>query len=300
MASEPLVSVIIPCYNHASYLNQAIQSVIGQSYSHLEIIVVDDGSTEDIKLITDQYSQVIYIRQNNQGLCSARNTGIHKSSGEYLVFLDADDWLCPEAIEINLNYLKNKPNLAFVSGSLDYYDEKTNQFFSVIKEITTNHYQRLLFNNYIDVPASVLYQRWIFNELLFDKNNNEAGDYDLYLKITRKHEVVHHQNKIAVYRQHASNMSGNYLKMLRKCLEALKGQKFNLKTADEINSFKRGYSNWKIHYGKIMVKYSVKNLSWNSWFQLVLFTSRYPIISCYHLRNEWKRLILYNLYIKWK
>src|SRR5688500_685940 len=116
MATSSLVSVIIPCYNHGHYLPKAIESVLEQSYTPVEIIVVDDGSTDDTAVIAQSYPQVTYMYQSNSGLSASRNTGIRHSQGDYLVFLDADDWLYPEALAINLQYLKQNEQLAFVSG----------------------------------------------------------------------------------------------------------------------------------------------------------------------------------------
>ena len=87
------VSVIIPTYNYARYINQAIKSVLSQSFHDLEIIIVDDGSTDGTKDVVSTFkdSRITYIYQNNRGISSARNIGIGFSSGEYIGFLDADD-----------------------------------------------------------------------------------------------------------------------------------------------------------------------------------------------------------------
>src|SRR5215210_2105808 len=98
-AGTPLVSVIIPCYNQAHFLGEAIESVLGQSYPNFEIVVVDDGSPDDTAEVAARYPEVRYICQDNQGLSAARNTGLGQSEGEYVVFLDADDRLLPEALE---------------------------------------------------------------------------------------------------------------------------------------------------------------------------------------------------------
>lgn len=92
-AVSSLVSVVITCYNHGQYLARAIESVLSQNHKETEIIVVDDGSTDDTKSVAQNYPNVKYVYQSNQGLSVARNTGIDYSSGAYLVFLDADDWL---------------------------------------------------------------------------------------------------------------------------------------------------------------------------------------------------------------
>src|SRR6266513_5232454 len=102
MPASGLVSVIIPCYNQAHFLHEAIESVLAQTYSNREIIVVDDGSTDNTATVARCHSPPRYIYQENAGPSAARNTGFEQSRGEYLVFLDADDRLLPEALEIGV------------------------------------------------------------------------------------------------------------------------------------------------------------------------------------------------------
>ncbi|WP_309744496.1 glycosyltransferase family A protein, partial [Chamaesiphon sp. OTE_20_metabat_361] len=110
------VSVIIPSYNSGEFLPAAIESAIDQSYPASEIIAIDDGSTDDTRLVCARYPTVRYIYQSNQGLPGARNKGIEVATGEYLIFLDSDDYLCPEAIEIGVSCLQAHPEAGFVFG----------------------------------------------------------------------------------------------------------------------------------------------------------------------------------------
>src|SRR5918997_500688 len=109
---EGLVSVVIPCYNQAHFLGEAIESVLSQTYPHFEVVVVDDGSTDNTQEVAARYPGVRYIRQENQGLAGARNAGIRRSNGSFLVFLDADDRLLPRALEAGLKALKEHPECA--------------------------------------------------------------------------------------------------------------------------------------------------------------------------------------------
>src|SRR6266480_1367400 len=113
---RPLVSVVIPCYNQAHFLGEAIESVMAQTYPHFEVVVVDDGSTDNIAAVVARYPGVRCFQQGNQGLSAARNTGLRHSIGECLVFLDADDRLMPRAIEVGLASLRDHPECAFVYG----------------------------------------------------------------------------------------------------------------------------------------------------------------------------------------
>ncbi len=95
-----MISVIIPCYNQAHFLYEAIESVLAQTHHDFEIIVVDDGSTDSTAEVAAGHPDVRYVRQPNRGVATARNTGLRESEGEYLVFLDADDHLLPAALEM--------------------------------------------------------------------------------------------------------------------------------------------------------------------------------------------------------
>ena len=246
----PVVSVIIPCYNHAQYLAEAIESVLQQAYPATEIIVVDDGSKDNTREATAQFPEAVYIYQENAGLSAARNTGIRHSKGEYLIFLDADDWLLPKAIATNLSVLQQHPEAAFVSGAHDKVFVDTNTVKEDRCEISQNHYNHLMQGNYIGMHATVMYRRWVFNEFQYDISLRSCEDYDLYLKIARKYPVVHHTEKIAAYRLHSSNMSGNIPFMLKTVLSVLDRQRPLLKTATEEQAFRNGHSVWKEYYGK--------------------------------------------------
>jgi hypothetical protein len=115
-ARAALVSVVIPCYNQAHFMPDPIESVLAQTHPHHEIVVVDDGSTDNTQEVVGRYPGVRCIRQRNCGLAAARNTGIRRSNGDYLVFLDADDRLLPDALQVGLDDMRAHPECAFVSG----------------------------------------------------------------------------------------------------------------------------------------------------------------------------------------
>jgi glycosyltransferase involved in cell wall biosynthesis/SAM-dependent methyltransferase len=248
MNNTPLISVIIPCYNHGRHLQQAIDSVMQQSYAHTEIIVVDDGSTDNTKEVAMSNPHVRYSYQHNQGLSAARNTGMRHSTGEYLVFLDADDYLYQEALTTNLEYLRRHEQLAFVSGSHDKVYVATGVIQPVVKTIPSDHYLHLLRGNYIGMHATVMYSRWVFNEFMFDTSLKACEDYDLYLRIARKHPIWHHENKIAAYCLHDTNMSNNMPLMLNSALSVLKRQQQQLLNKAEATAYAEGLRSWKNYY----------------------------------------------------
>ena len=257
---NPIVSVIIPSYNHGNYLPKAIDSVINQSYPHFEIIVVDDGSTDKTKDVCLRYPSVKYVYQPNAGLSSARNKGVEVSSGQYLVFLDADDWLLKNALECNLNIIIPNAKVAFVSGGHKLYYEPEDKTWMVQKEVNENHYCSLLEGNFIGMHATVMYRNWVFKTFQFDTSLRYCEDYDLYLKITREHSVVHHTGLIAVYRIHDNNMSSNYSEMMRHALLILATHSKMIKTSEEKKSLLKGVEFWKSYYSKKIFEHLLNQL----------------------------------------
>jgi glycosyltransferase involved in cell wall biosynthesis len=218
-----LVSVVIPCYNHAQFLAQAIESALGQSYSNFEITVVDDGSTDATAEVVRRYSSVQYVYQENAGLSSARNTGLRRSRGGFLVFLDADDRLLPHALETGVSCMHEHPECAFVSGHCRVIDSEG----AILPSPRQHHVERehdlklLRGSTYIWCPATVLYQRHIFDFVHgFDPALNPVANYDLHLRITRDFPVYSHNHVIAEYRQYRSNMSRDVSAMERAALAA--------------------------------------------------------------------------------
>ncbi|QEC51210.1 glycosyltransferase involved in cell wall biosynthesis [Anseongella ginsenosidimutans] len=240
------VSVIIPCFNQGHYLAEAIDSVLGQDHRNLEVIVVDDGSSDLTRDVAGRYPTVKYAHQANQGLSAARNTGIDLSSGKYLVFLDADDWLLPGGIPANLAFLAQNKEAGFVSGS----HRKVNASGQVIEKETAlpgaNPYLELLQGNYIGMHGAVMYPRWVFGRFRYDTSLKACEDYDLYLKIAREYPIVHHAACIAAYRIHNTNMSGSIPFMLGAVLNVLDRQQVN--TEEEKKCLENGRSNWINYY----------------------------------------------------
>ncbi len=247
--SAPLVSVVIPSYNHAQYLAEAVASVRRQTHKEIEIIVVDDGSTDNTRELCKNIDGIRYLFQDNQGLSSARNAGFAASTGEYVVFLDADDYLYPEGIATNLAYLLANKELAFVSGGHDKVDA-TGRVIpeepGVVSE--RDHYVHLLQGNYIGMHATVMYSRWVLLLFGFDTSLKACEDYDMYFRITRHYPVMHHTKKVAAYRIHGANMSANIPFMLETVLAVHGAQEVLLATPVEKEAFQKGRLIWKAYY----------------------------------------------------
>lgn len=257
-----LVSVIIPCYKQAHYLGEAIDSVLDQTYSNFEIIVIDDGSPDNTAEVAAKYPTVRYVRQENQGLSGARNTGIRESRGQYLVFLDADDRLTPNALQFGINCLHAHPECAFVSGHHRYIKGDGSLLNEYPPEwIDSDYYKALLKRNYIGMHATVMYQRFIFDEVgLFDTSLKSCEDYDLYLRIASRFPVYRYDEIVAEYRWHDGNMTKNSKRMLRSALTALNSQwEYIQEKPEYIQAYKSGIQFWRNYFGKNLLARIIKS-----------------------------------------
>jgi glycosyltransferase involved in cell wall biosynthesis len=257
---SPLVSVIIPCYNHGHFLPRAIESVANQTYSNHETIVVDDGSVDNTREVVSCYQNVLYVHQANSGLSAARNTGIINSKGDYFIFLDADDWLLPEAIQTNLSHFLSDNTLGLVAGSyINHYEQTGEEKHERNVEGATT-YVDFLQRNYVRMHAAVMFPRRVFEKLRYDTTLRACEDWDVYLKIAREYKVFNHVSPIAVYRRYGTSMSGNGLNMLESGLNVLDRQRSFIRTNEELRQLYRGKLRIKELYTKKIFQSVVASL----------------------------------------
>lgn len=282
LPSKPLVSVVIPCYNQGRFLRDAIESVQKQTYGNIDIIVVDDGSADNTREVASSFPGVRYFYQPNAGLSAARNKGIKHSRGFFLVFLDADDVLYPDAVKVNLNYLLENPGWAFVSGGHDKVDKwlyPLDDTESTAK-VPEDHYRELLRCNYIGMHAAVMYRARVFEELRFDTTLTACEDYDLYFKIARETTVGSHTHKVAAYRQHEENMSAGYMHMLKQVLRVHQRQLPSLRNGEERQAWREGVHIWKQYYASLLYKKLFnaieKDKSWPPPGEMILLAQEMP------------------------
>ena len=195
----PKVSVIIPTYNYGKYIEKAIDSVFAQTYKDFEIIVVDDGSTDNTReIIENKYKdKVKYFYQENKGAPSARNKGIEESKGEYLVFLDADDWLKPMALLSRLEYLKEHSDCGWVHGPFCYHDEygkdiskKFNNYpFLYLNKRKGNILKYILLGELISTCSVMISRILVLNVGGFDITLPCLQDYELSLRLAAQSPV---------------------------------------------------------------------------------------------------------------
>ena len=221
-----LVSVIIPCYNQSQFLSDAIESVLRQTYSPCEMIVVNDGSADDTSEVAARYPGVRCVTQENQGLSAARNTGLGSINGSFLVFLDSDDRLLPNGIESGITCLNAHPECAFVYGHLTLIAANGSPLPTPKQVcVDSNHCLELLRRDYIWTPGVVMYRRAIFESIVgFDTLIDACADCDLNIRLARDWPVYCHGEVVLEYRKHAASMSKNPGLMLKTSLAAHRAQ----------------------------------------------------------------------------
>ena len=188
------VSVVIPCYNQARFLRRAIESALAQTLTGVEVIVVDDGSTDDTATVAGSFDRVTYHRQNNRGVAAARNAGLTRARGDFVIFLDADDELLPDAAEIGVGALLAAPAAAFTGGVAIPVDADGTELPStspVLYVDDARRYDELLTTNFMWTPGCVMFRRAIVCAAGgFDESLSASADYALYLSLAR-HWPVH-------------------------------------------------------------------------------------------------------------
>ncbi len=249
---KAVISIVIPCYNQSHFLAEAITSALRQTYEHCEIIVVDDGSKDNTRQVAEQFP-VQYIYQNNQGLPSARNTGVAHSTGEYLVFLDSDDRLLPHALAVGYELLQSCEDCSMVVGNHSFISEKGHWLRNCDKDITQqDHYLQLLQSNFVENPGCAMYRRNVFEEIGgFNPSLKASEDYEFYLRVARKFKLICHDRVVAEYRLHGSSMSRNPELMLTATLSVLRSEAEFIGGDPKRNkAFQKGMATWKRKYGR--------------------------------------------------
>lgn len=215
--TQPLVSIVIPTYNRAHLIQDAIESCLSQTYLNTEIIVVDDGSTDDTRqLLQAQYDERIHlIQQRNQGPAIARNTGVEAAQGEYIQFCDTDDLLHPTKIERCLPYIVNQPDIGLVYTRFRFVDRdgKTPLSLPPSSLLPDNSFCDLISSNGAPIQTSTtLFRKSAFltvSGFRADEDQRCAEDWDLLLRLATQYRMVGVDEILVDYRKHPEGITAS-------------------------------------------------------------------------------------------
>jgi glycosyltransferase involved in cell wall biosynthesis len=214
-SESPLVSVVIPAYNAQSFIQETLLSVKNQTYTHLEIIVINDGSTDETEKIAQNIAKsdarITIISIKNSGVSAARNTGISKALGHYIVLLDADDLLAPASIAERLKKITTS-NFGLVHCDMMIIDEKGSPTGPVKSGIEGNVLDDLLAwkKTVIPTPSSVMFRKDIVNIIGgFDSRLSNNADQEFFYRVASRFSVGRVSEPLGMYRIHLNQMHKN-------------------------------------------------------------------------------------------
>ena len=220
------ISVIIPTYNRYELLKRALTSVYAQSYQPEEVIVVDDGSSDATCNIKNDFPNIVYIRQENKGVSSARNTGIKKASCQWMAFLDSDDEFHADKLQKQVDIHTENPNILMsYTDEIWVYDGVQRKIPKKFQKTGKDVFLENL--SYCNIaPSSVMLHKKVLKQVgLFDEKMEICEDYDMWLRIATEFDILLIPKKlIKKYAGHADQLSFKYWGMDRfrvKTLEKL-------------------------------------------------------------------------------
>jgi len=210
---HPMVTVIIPVFNGEKYIAEAIQSVLDQTMADFELIIINDGSTDNTASIIASFgdNRIIYIEQENSGVSAARNMGLEQAKGEFVSFLDADDAFPEESLDVRVKYLMENKDIQIVGGGIRIM----NTALEILEDAKTPNYRGLFLPKLLRLDGQVfagicyLFRRAIIISERFDEGMTHCEDYLFLISIAAKHEVQYGSvcDFIYNYRVHCESAS---------------------------------------------------------------------------------------------
>jgi len=214
---KPLVSVIVPCYNHEKYIEQCILSIVNQTYTNIQLIVIDDGSKDKsfdvISGLKNKYNFVAE-KQQNIGLSKTINKALKQYvEGKYVIIIASDDYMLSDRIEKQVKYFEENQHLGFVFGKAHAVNDE-GDILGVFPnvEIQECTFSSLMLINYVPAPCAII-KREVYDVVGIYDEENYIEDWDMWLRIADKYSFNFINEYVACYRTHGTNISRNYIKM---------------------------------------------------------------------------------------
>ena len=240
--TNPKVSVIIPTYNRADLIKETIQSVFDQTFQSFEIIIVDDGSTDNTRQVVKNINspKIKYIYQDNSGRpAHARNRALKETRGEYIAFLDSDDLWLPHKLELQVKFLDKHQDVGLVYSQAKIFG-KTKGIFAIPPVArfarTGWMFDELLKINFIPTLTTLVRKKCLDRIGYFDEDPGLTSieDYELWLRLSKEYQIGFIDQLLAEYRVHSTNLSGDFLKRLKYRLYMLQKIDGKIGTPDSL------------------------------------------------------------------
>lgn len=215
LINSPLVSIIIPCFNSEDFISECINSILDQDYTNIEIIVIDDGSTDHTVNQLKKYENIHVVQQRNQGACVARNKGLSLSKGKYVKFLDSDDLLEPFTIGKQVQLAESLDNNTIVYG--DYYLLEGNKKKYTNTSLPDGGQTELLILHDI-LTSTPLHRKWMLDKINgFDERFKNGQEWNLHIRLSSEGYFFYHQPiSLFCYRIHQSPSRITTMKKAKK------------------------------------------------------------------------------------
>ena len=215
--SQPLISIIIPVYNGERYIQSCIESLLAQRYSNKEIIVVDDGSTDNTaEVVKSIEGNINYVLQDNAGSAVARNTGIDAAQGEFIAFNDGDDLWAPNRLHQQVKFLQENPEYGVATGMFTHVNEKFQlsdttpvddaETVQVISERSGWVYHTLFETSWYHIIAALV-RRDVIDKVRFNPSYRRGQDYDFWLQLAHHSQIAQLSANYAYYRKNEESIS---------------------------------------------------------------------------------------------
>ena len=226
--SAPVVTVVIPAYNSARYISDTLDSVLDQSFTDYEVIVVNDGSSdrEELERIINAHPlPVTYISQENKGVSAARNAAIKVARGEFYAQLDADDQWTPDYLDVQLGILKANPDVTLVYPNATIISEDMSgglEFMKVSPSEGEANFESLVRQKCVVMTCVTARMAAIREVGMFDESIRSCEDFDLWLRIVKNGgRIIYHRDRLVLYRRHEGSLSSDRVWMVRNLLNVL-------------------------------------------------------------------------------
>lgn len=292
MAHLPKVSIIIPTYNRALLLKKAIESVLKQTFKDYEIIVVDDGSTDNTREIVHSYSlpKIKYIYQENKGRSNARNKALKIAKGQYIAYLDSDDMFLPDKLERQISILEVERDVGMVYTSARVFDEDDNELFRQDKLGNKRLYYEATDSGWIYNKVAFYFPQTIIlpsvmvrSEIQkkvgdFDENLDRFEDTDMWRRISKECKIFAIKEPLCIIRQHSDNKMENPKDVFKSMMHYI-NKIFSEDRNVSCLTKRKGASKLLFYYGAVVfVKNDYKkNFSFPFFIQSLKSWPPYPI-----------------------